>query len=41
MSIGSLLRKALLGETAKRLSFKQALRAMPDVGDDRDFERGP
>jgi plasmid stability protein len=35
-----ILREALLGKSAKRPSFKDALLAMPDVGDDRDFERG-
>ena len=36
-----ILRDALLGTAAKRSSFKEALLAMPDVGDDKDFERGP
>ncbi len=36
-----ILRQALLGKPAKRPSFKEALCAMPNVGDDRDFERGP
>jgi plasmid stability protein len=36
-----ILREALLGTSAKRLSFKEALLAMPPAGDDRDFERGP
>lgn len=33
-----ILREALLGRAAKR-TFKDALRAMPDVGRDSDFER--
>ena len=36
-----ILRQALLGAGKKRLSFKEALLAMPHVGADRDFERGP
>jgi plasmid stability protein len=36
-----ILRAALLGTSGDRLSFKEALLAMPPVGDDRDFERGP
>ena len=36
-----ILREALLGKSAKRPSFKEALLAMPHVGDDKDFERGP
>lgn len=36
-----ILREVLLGKAAKRPSFKEALLAMPNVGDDRDFERGP
>jgi plasmid stability protein len=36
-----ILREALLGKAAKRPSFKEALLAMPDAGDDQDFERGP
>ena len=36
-----ILREALLGRSKKRPSFKEALLAMPNVGDDRDFERGP
>jgi len=35
-----ILREALLGSTTKRPSFKEALLAMPPVGNDRDFERG-
>jgi plasmid stability protein len=36
-----ILRDALLGNAAKRPSFKEALLAMPGAGDDQDFERGP
>ena len=36
-----ILRESLLGKTAKRTSFKEALLAMPNVGRDKDFERGP
>lgn len=36
-----ILREALLGKAVKRPSFKDALLAIPDVGDDKDFERGP
>ena len=36
-----ILREALLGKAAKRPSFKEALLAMPDAGDDQDFERSP
>ena len=36
-----ILRAALFGKADKRPSFKEALRAMPDVGEDADFERGP
>jgi plasmid stability protein len=36
-----ILREALLGQSNKRPSFKEALLAMPNVGDDKDFERGP
>ena len=35
-----ILREALLGTPAKRPTFKEALLAMPAVGDDGDFERG-
>ncbi|MDB6031820.1 MAG: DNA-binding protein [Verrucomicrobiales bacterium] len=35
-----ILREALLGEPAKKLSFKEALLAMPNVGNDNDFQRG-
>jgi plasmid stability protein len=34
-----ILRESLLGKSAKRTSFKEALRAMPNVGDDADFSR--
>ena len=36
-----ILREALLGKTPRRPSFKEALLAMPNVGEDKDFERGP
>jgi antitoxin FitA len=36
-----ILRKSLLGKSSKRTSFKEALLAMPNVGKDKDFERGP
>ena len=36
-----ILREALVGRASKRLSFKEALLAMPDVGADEDFKRGP
>ena len=36
-----ILRKSLLGKAGKRTSFKEALLAMPNVGKDADFERGP
>jgi plasmid stability protein len=36
-----ILRKSLLGRSGKRPSFKDALLAMPNVGKDSDFERGP
>jgi plasmid stability protein len=35
-----ILRESLLGQTARRPSFKEALLAMPNVGEDKDFERG-
>ena len=35
-----ILRKSLLGEAGQRASFKEALLAMPNVGEDSDFERG-
>ena len=34
------LREALLGKTLRRPSFKEALLAMPNVGEDEDFARG-
>ena len=34
-----ILREALLGDTAKRLSFKEFLLKMPDAGPDSVFER--
>jgi plasmid stability protein len=36
-----ILRGALVGLPKKRRSFKDLLLAMPNVGEDRDFERGP
>jgi antitoxin FitA len=36
-----ILRASLLGTEGHRRSFKAALRAMPNVGKDADFERGP
>jgi plasmid stability protein len=36
-----ILRQSLLGKAHKRPSFKEALLAMPNVGKDSDFERGP
>lgn len=36
-----ILREALLGTPARRPSFKDALLAIPNVGDDKDFDRGP
>jgi len=36
-----ILRESLLGKARRRRSFKEALLAMPDVGEDEDFERGP
>ncbi len=35
-----ILREALLGPPRKKRSFKEFLLAMPNVGEDRDFERG-
>ena len=36
-----ILRASLLGRSGKRKSFKEFLAAMPNVGQDSDFERGP
>jgi antitoxin FitA len=36
-----ILRESLLGKAPRRTSFKEALLAMPNVGKDEDFERGP
>jgi plasmid stability protein len=36
-----ILRESLLGKKDKRISFKEALRSMPNVGKDTDFARGP
>jgi plasmid stability protein len=35
------LREALLGPSKNKRSFKEFLLAMPNVGEDKDFERGP
>jgi antitoxin FitA len=35
-----ILREALIGPSRKKPSFKEALLGMPNVGDDKDFERG-
>ncbi len=35
------LREALLGPSKKKPSFKEYLLSMPNVGEDKDFERGP
>jgi antitoxin FitA len=35
----NILRESLLGVSRKRCSFKEALRVMPNVGKDSDFER--
>lgn len=36
-----ILREALLGPSRRKCTFKDFLLSMPDVGEDRDFERGP
>jgi antitoxin FitA len=36
-----ILRESLLGRAGKKKSFKEALLAMPNVGKDADFARGP
>ena len=36
-----ILREALLRPLHKKRSFKEFLLAMPNVGEDPDFERGP
>jgi plasmid stability protein len=36
-----ILRESLLGKPGRRKSFKEALLAMPNVGKDADFTRGP
>jgi len=36
-----ILREALVGVPRKKRSFKDFLLSMPDVGEDKDFERGP
>lgn len=35
-----ILRQVLLEKTTKKPSFKEALLAMPHVGEDKDFHRG-
>ena len=35
------LREALLGPSKNKRSFKEFLLAMPNVGEDKDFERAP
>ncbi len=35
-----ILREALLGPSRRKSGFKEFLLSMPDVGEDRDFERG-
>lgn len=36
-----ILREALLGKSAHKPSFKDALLAIPNLGKDADFARGP
>jgi plasmid stability protein len=36
-----ILRDSVLGKASQRRSFKAALLAMPNVGKDMDFQRGP
>jgi plasmid stability protein len=36
-----ILRDALLGTSKKKRSFKDYLLSMPNVGEDKDFEREP
>lgn len=36
-----ILREALLGTRGKKASFKDYLLSIPNVGQDKDFERGP
>lgn len=36
-----ILREALLGPAEKKRSFKEYLFSMPNVGEDKYFERGP
>ncbi|MDA1277668.1 MAG: DNA-binding protein [Verrucomicrobia bacterium] len=36
-----ILREALTGPVRKKRSIKEYLLAMPNVGEDKDFERGP
>ncbi len=35
-----ILRDALLGKARRKPSFKEFLLSMPNVGEDKDFERG-
>ncbi len=37
----NILRRTLLGDDDDRTPLKELLLAMPDVGEDRDFERSP
>ncbi len=36
-----ILREVLLGGSRKKPSFTEFLLSMPNVGEDKDFERGP
>jgi antitoxin FitA len=36
-----ILREALVGPSRKNPSFKDYLRSIPNVGEDKDFERSP
>ena len=36
-----ILREALTGPSKRKPAFKEFLFAMPNVGEDKDFERGP
>ena len=36
-----ILREALVGPSKKKPSFKEYLLSMPNVGEDKDFERRP
>ena len=37
----NILRESLLGTPRRRRPFKEALQAIPNVGEDADFEREP